>query len=589
MQKKKREKSALAILLAAGMMVSGCSGVGEIGKSEAERFDEYMNELFVDEVTADTVTLHYTLAYPENYGITDYEVTLGDFSEESIEESYEELEAMQKKLRGFDASKLTQEQNLTLDILTDYVENELSVKNLTLYSEALGPTTGYQAQLPIVLAEYTFRTEQDIEDYLTLVGQIDDIFEQIIAFEQRKSEAGLFMADYVADAVIEQCEEFIADPSNNYMIEVFNDNIDAFEGLTDEQRETYKEKNRELITTEVVDGYQTLIDGLTALKGTGTNELGLCYYEDGKEYYEYLVRTQTGSDDSVEELMERIQNYIDESMEEAYSIIVENPEVYDAFLGYEFPITDPEEIMEDLIVKVSKDFPEPPEVNYTIKYVHPSLQDHMSPAFYLTTPVDDTENNIIYINEKEFGEDSTMDIYTTIAHEGYPGHLYQNCYEKSCDLPLVRELLSYQGYTEGWATYVEFYSYGISGLDEDVAKLASINRSSSLALYAYLDLAIHYEGWDREDVVAFLGTYGITGEEVGAEVFEALVEDPANYLSYFIGYLEFRSLKSEAQNALGDAFVKKDFHQFLLETGPAPFYIIEDYMEDWIEEQKQTA
>lgn len=264
--------------------------------------------------------------------------------------------------------------------------------------------------------------------------------------------------------------------------------------------------------------------------------------------------------------------------------IMEDPQIYYDFLDYEYEMTDPEEIIEDLMVKIEKDFPEPPKVNYTIKYVHPSMQEHMSPAFYLTTPIDDLQNNLIYINEKYTNEDTN--IYSTLAHEGYPGHLYQNAYTNSSEIVPIRNLLSYSGYSEGWATYVEFeYSYDYSGMSEGVADVASINTAVSLGLYAYADMGIHYDGWDRDDLAEYLLSYGIEDDEVTDEVFDALVEEPANYLSYFIGYLEFIDLKEEAQKELGDDFDIKEFHKFLLETGPAPFYIIEDYMEEWMAEQ----
>lgn len=268
----------------------------------------------------------------------------------------------------------------------------------------------------------------------------------------------------------------------------------------------------------------------------------------------------------------------------AQMAIMEEPQIYYDFLGYEYEMTDPEEIVADLMVKMEEDFPTPPEADYTIKYVHPSMQEYMSPAFYLTTPVDDLKNNLIYINEKYTNEDAN--IYSTLAHEGYPGHLYQNIYTNSSEIAPIRNLLSYSGYTEGWATYVEFeYSYDYSGMSQGVADVASINTAVSLGLYAYADMGIHYDGWDRDDLAEYLLSYGIEDDEITDEVFDALVEEPANYLSYFIGYLEFIDLKEEAQKELGDDFDIKEFHKFLLEMGPAPFYIIEDYMEEWMAEQ----
>lgn len=203
----------------------------------------------------------------------------------------------------------------------------------------------------------------------------------------------------------------------------------------------------------------------------------------------------------------------------------------------------------------------------------------------MTTPIDDSSTQLIYINEKYLGDDATMDLYPTMAHEGYPGHMYQTVYTNESGLPLVRNLFSYSGYTEGWATYVEFYSYSVSGLDEDLANVLVWDEITSLGLYAYIDMGVHYEGWDREDTAEYLSGFGIDDEEVVDEVFEIIVEEPANYLSYFIGYLEFMELRETAEKELGDDFNAKEFHQFLLEMGPAPFYIIEDYMDDWMKEQ----
>ena len=567
------------------LAVGGAIAFNKWNESASAKFDNYTQELFQEDVVQNTINLHYTLANPENYGITDYEVTLGSVSLADVEEGYAELEDMKKNLEGFRRSGLTKDQQLTYDILLDYVQTELSVKDLPLYAEVLGPISGYQSQLPVILAEYTFRRERDIEDYLTLVSGIDEMAEELIEFEREKAQAGLFMSDYAADTIISQCEEFIANPEENYMIEIFDDKVAAFEGLTDQEKQAYSDKNRAIITTEVVDGYRTLIDGLKELKGSGTNDLGLCYYEDGTRYYEYLVRSGTGTDTSVEQLMRKTEYFLEEFIYSLQTLVQENPEAYDEFLDYEFPVMEPEEILEDLREKSADYFPEPPQVNYTIKYVHPSMEEHSSPAFYLTTPVDDLQNNLIYINNRQASsaESDGAEFYAMLAHEGYPGHLYQNIYTGSSDLPLVRSLLSYSGYAEGWATYVEHsYAFHLSGMSDTLAQLFAGNSAATLALHAYIDMGIHYEGWNQEDVVDFLAGYGISDRNAAEEIFKLVVEEPANYLNYFIGYLEFLDLRRAAEKELGEDFDVKEFHGFLLETGPAPFYIIEDYMDEWM-------
>lgn len=551
-------------------------------------FDACMEELFRNEIALNTINLHYTLAYPENYGITDYEVSLGTYSLEEFENGYEEMEQLLKKVESFDKKRLSKEQRLTYDIVVDYLETELEAEDFILYSEILGPTTGYQAQLPVLLAEYTFRREQDIEDYLELAAGVDEIAAQIIEFEKEKSKAGLFMSDYAAESIIEQCKDFIENPEENYMIEVFNDKIEAFEGLSEEEKEVYCRRNKEIITTDIVAGYETLIEGLEELKGTGTNDLGICYYENGQEYYEYLVRSTTGSDKSIKTLENETEEFLEDYIVELQTAYLQNPEILNELTEYTFEELEPEEILIRLEEQIKEDFPKAPEVNYTVKYVHSSMEEKMSPAFYLTPPVDDYEGNTIYINKKYTEGDSagTMNLYTTLAHEGYPGHLYQNVYTASCDLPLVRNLFSTTGYSEGWATYVEHeYGYIYAGMDEELASLYSGNEATSLALSAYLDMKIHYDGWDRDEVYEYLAGFGVADKAASDEMYDYIVEEPANYMGYFIGYLEMLNLREEAEKKLKDDFDVKDYHDFILSIGPAPFYIIEDYMKDWIKEQ----
>lgn len=536
-----------------------------------ELFDEYTEQLFLSEIALNTINLHYTLAHPENFGITEYEPSLGSFNIEEMKKSYEQMHTLKEELEAFAYEELTKEQQFTYDIILDYIETELSVEDLLLFSEVLGPVTGYQAQLPVLLAEYNFRTVQDIEDYLALVALVDEMFVELVEFEKEKSAAGLFMPDYAADAIIDQCRQFIENPEENYMIDVFETEIMAFEGISEEEKQQYIAKNKELITTELVTAYQTLIDGLEGLKGTATNEKGLYYFENGTRYYEYLVRSLTGSARSVEELMEATNEYIYGSIMAMQTILQKNPNVMNDWYSYQFCETEPEKILEDLIVKIQEDFPELPEANYVIKYVHPSMEEHMSPAFYLTPPVDDTLNNVIYINQSQV----TQDLYTTMAHEGYPGHLYQNVYTASKNLPLVRNLFSYQGYSEGWATYVEYYAYGIGGLNEDLADVLMLNNSAILGIYAYVDMGIHYLGWNVENVKEYLTYYGLNAE-AAQPIFEIMVEEPGNYLSYFIGYMEILNLQTVAEEAWGENYSLKKFHEAVLSLGPAPFDLLEE-------------
>lgn len=556
------------------LLLTSCSDNYQPNKEVQKNFDHYTNIFFIEEIQKNTLNLHYTLAYPENFGIDDYPITFGEFNSKAFTDSYEVLELSIKELENFHYNSLTKEQQLTYDIFLDYMKTELDVKDLYLYREILGPSIGYQAQLPILFAEYTFRRERDIKDYLQLLEQLDEFYEEIILFQNDKSAAGLFMSDYVADDIILQCEAFIENPESNYLIELFDQRIDKLPIITDEAKESYKKINKNIVETDVVNAYNILIDGLNSLKGTGRNEGGLCNYEHGRKYYEYLVKTSTGSSKSIATLQKQTDDFIMKNINEMYTILVTNPELYKEMDSHTFHLSNPNEILADLSNKISKDFPPLVDTKLTVKYVHQSLEQNLSPAFYLTPPIDDLSENVIYIN----GKYKTNAIYTTLAHEGYPGHLYQTLYTTSRNLPLIRNLFPYSGYVEGWATYAEYYSYDLSGLNANLSRLLKCNNAASLGLYAYVDMGVNYNNWNLEDITNYLYDYGIEDEEIIKEIYYAMIEAPANYLCYFIGYLEILELKKLAEDTLKEEFDILEFHDALLTIGPAPYYIIKEYL-----------
>ena len=549
-----------------------------------EEFDAFLNDIFISEVKQDSITLNYTLANPANYGVTDAPVTFGEYGTDAVKEGYALSENYLKRLNDFDYNALSQAQKQTYTILKSELELDQSAKDIYLYGEALSPTVGLQAQLPVLLAEYNFYTKEDIKTYLKLLPDMERYFNQILSYEQEKSKAGLFMSDTTVDEIIDQCKDFVKDPENNYLIEVFNDRIDDYEGLTDAEKNSFKKENKDAIINHVIPAYQTLMAGLKKLKGTGTNENGLCNYEKGTEYYKYLVAASTGSDKSIEDLEKALDTAITGCMMKMATLSSKNSNLADEFYNMKFSKTEPKDILSYLQEAVRNDFPDLKEnVNCNIKEVHKSLQDHLSPAFYLTPALDKVDDNNIYINKNDNYDKNT--IFTTIAHEGYPGHLYQNVYFNQQNPQPIRALLNFSGYSEGWATYCEMYSYSISGLDSDLAEFCMKNTVATLCMYAKVDIGVNYKGWTLEDTKKYLETFGVTDEDAMKQVHQAMVDEPANYLKYTIGYLEFMELREKAEKELGDKFNQKNFHQFLLDMGPCQFYVLDEYLDDWIAEQ----
>lgn len=542
------------------------------------QFEQFTNQLFTSWLRGNMLDLHYTVLDPVNFGIDNYNISFGEFDDNSFSNLYDEFSQLQRSLSTFTYETLSADQQLTYDILDYYINLELSAKDLYLYQESLNSTIGIQAQLPVLLAEYRLESPKHIEEYLTLLKTIDTYFENIIAFENEKSLAGLFMSDSIADAIISQCESFInGNSDSNLLITSFNNRLDNIPDLDTSKKSEYINQNASIVHDIVVPAYRNLIDGLSKLKGTGVNPGGLCYFPQGKRYYEYLVKSSTGSDKSVGTLLAIIQNRIYNNLYTMNNLYNSNPDLQQQYSTYQFPLTDPNLILEDLQQKIQFDFPEIPSAAYTIKYVDETLKDNLSPAFYLTPPIDKSLENVIYINQNDnYNPDS---LYTTLAHEGYPGHLYQtNFFNNVCSCNL-RHLLNFGGYVEGWATYVELYSYSFDDdISENLSTFLMLNTDTVLGLYSLMDIQIHYNGWSLDDLKSFVNTYfGTQNDDIALEIFNNIVQSPANYLKYYIGYLEILELRESQKVLLGDSFNIKEFHRQLLTIGPAPFSIIKQY------------
>lgn len=556
-------------------LLGGCGAAG--GKAGGQQdFASFTGQIFQSEITASTLNMHYSLAHPENFGILEYPITFGKVSAGAGMEASVILENWKQGLEQFEKKDLPVSQQMTYDILMDYIKQELPASKFHLYDEMLRANNGIQAQLPVLLAEYTFYDEQDIRDYLGLLACVPGYFGQILEVEQTKAQKGLFMADFAAEDVAAQCTNFTQDPENNYLLSTFNDRVDGMEGISQEQASLYKQENQKLVLGQIIPAYQQLAQGISSLKGTGKNTGGLCGLPGGKEYYEYLVARTTGSSLSVTEMQKQAERQREQDLKDLEGIVEKNPSISQKCMAYQLPTEDASLILQDLREKMQEDFPAPPDVSYSIKEVHPSLEEYTAPAFYLTPPIDDVSQNCIYINRAK--GDKKMQLYTTLAHEGFPGHLYQNVMERSCGLEPIRSLFGSNGYAEGWATYVEMQSFYYADVDRDVAAFLQKNQSALLSLYATADLGIHYDGWSLRDTIDFFGKYKITNKAAIQEIYQLIIEEPAHYLKYYIGYLEFMNLKEYAMKRYGGDYSDYKFHEALMEMGSAPFWVLEEYL-----------
>ena len=578
--------ASICFILLSGTILFGCGQASTQTSLKQKKFDRFLNSCFREYAAENTVTLHFKLSNPSAYGIkTPVSPTYGDFSSDTLKKNCSRSKELLQKLYTFPTSSLTKKQKLTWQIFQDYLNESIMNEKYILYSSPLG-TNGLQSEIPVTLSEYRLDNEKDIKDYLSLVNQVPELFTQILDFEQERRNAGLISPSFVISDTIDQIDQFLnASEENNPLIQSFEDRLTEVESLSKDQKASYIANNRLLVTDKVLPAYKSLKTSLQAYtndsKNTSSKER-LCEYKNGQDYYKFLLMSNVGTDFSPEDCITILESQLKNTVKDISSLTTKNKDLYTEYLSATPALSAPKEIMNTLKNDSLIDFPEIKNISCQLKNVPDALSGTSACAFYLVPPIDSTKDNIIYINKSRV---DSNELFSTLAHEGYPGHLYQTNYFLTTNPSPLRTFLHCAGYDEGWGTYAQLYSYNFiefKNVDEQTTKqLRQLYRDNdllSLSLSSLSDLYVNYKNYDENALANYLQTYGI--DKDGAQnLYRYVIENPTTYLSYSIGYYELDQLKQTMSDSLGKAFKISDFHEAVLNVGSCNFSILRQEIE----------
>lgn len=578
--------ASICFILLSGTILFGCGQASTQTSLKQKKFDRFLNSCFREYAAENTVTLHFKLSNPSAYGIkAPVSPTYGDLSSDALKKNCSRSKELLQKLYTFPTSNLTKKQKLTWQIFQDYLNESIMNEKYILYSSPLG-TNGLQSEIPVTLSEYRLDNEKDIKDYLSLVNQVPELFTQILDFEQERRNAGLISPSFVISDTIDQIDQFLnASEENNPLIQSFEDRLTEVESLSKDQKASYIANNRLLVTDKVLPAYKSLKTSLQAYtndsKNTSSKER-LCEYKNGQDYYKFLLMSNVGTDFSPEDCITILESQLKNTVKDISSLTTKNKDLYTEYLSATPALSAPKEIMNTLKNDSLIDFPEIKNISCQLKNVPDALSGTSACAFYLVPPIDSTKDNIIYINKSRV---DSNELFSTLAHEGYPGHLYQTNYFLTTNPSPLRTFLHCAGYDEGWGTYAQLYSYNFiefKNVDEQTTKqLRQLYRDNdllSLSLSSLCDLYVNYKNYDENALANYLQTYGID-KDSAQNLYRYVIENPTTYLSYSIGCYELDQLKQTMSDSLGKAFKISDFHESVLNVGSCNFSILRQEIE----------
>ena len=585
-------KKITLLMLSAVMAFSftGCSK--KDSGEEQKKFDEFMKQEFVESMEQSYPNTHIILENPKDYGVDTSKTKVQidkELNETTMKENKELNEKSAKAFKEFDRDTLSDEQKETYDIysyMLDYT-TEMNDSKFDYMSMPLESMTGMHTQLPTLFSDWTLRNEQDVKDVITLMKSVRPYMDSILTYTKKQEEKGTLMLDI--KSVKEYCEKVVKEDVNSSVLTGLNESIDNLK-LGDDKTKQYKAELKKAFQEYFLPAYSDIIKTMKELDSSKNNTLGLSHMKNGKEYYELLFKQATGTDKSIEDIKKELNSMSRSSLLAVQSVISKNKNLYDEYVNGKIKTKykDFESMLKDLDKDIKDDFPSVGTLNYRIRPIGEDLASGGVAAYFNIPALDGTTPKQIRVNMLEDALNvQSLETFSTVAHEGIPGHMYQIAYAyKNVKDPWRNSMASFLGYTEGYATYTELYALKyLDGVSADAVKLQQNMVVYQDCLIALADIGIHYEGWTKEDLSNFLEENGLGVSDV-SDFYNQLQANPTAFLSYYVGYVQIANLKKDAQEELKDKFNDRDFHEAILKSGAAPFHVVEENVKDYIESAK---
>ncbi len=547
--------------------------------SPNEEFTAFLEKDFKETMEDSYTTMHSYVSNPENLGIStdDIEISLGSFI--SDKEDKKELEEEIQELEAFDRNSLDAlQQNIYDEYKSTYDSNkELNKSKYQYLANIWSENDGVPVTLNNYFANFDIYSEYDVQAFITLLKDTKRYTKEAISYSKKQAEKELLSFDY--KTTIKSINSTLKNKDENEIQNNIDKEIDKL-SLDSDTAQSYKDQVQSALDEVYYPSFRYMKKELKKLKDDNQEARPITSLKNGKKYYELTVQSQASSSKSPKKIYKELLN----AYNDAGKRINKNSKKLDNLSSTSFTSTD--EILAFLVQNYTQNMPEITVPDYDIQNLPDEQTSAGIIAYYQTPVLDENNTNRIRFNAKDFGSDlSSIDTYTTFAHEGIPGHMYQYNYLKEHNTYNVQYLINELAFTEGFAEFAakEALEY-LPDFDQETAKLYMDNADTSYYLMAIFDLDIHLNQLSKDE---FIEKYEESFDSSSLSSFyESICYEPCVYIPYSYGYYEICSLQEKAQKALGDAYDNKAFVSVLLQDGEVTFDVLEKNVDTYIKGAK---
>ena len=534
---------------------------------------------------------------------------LADYTREEEERSIAKLRDARAGLNAYGPEGLTGQELLTWKIAAWFFDDLLRQAELRYSGYRVNQISGVTVNMPQFLTDtHVIKNEKSVRRYLSRLREFGRVLRETHARVIDDRANGVIPPDFVIEKALVGMNKFIEGGADNSpLVTTLGPKLDELEDVDETAAAAFINEATQLVSSEVIPGYEAIIGLFESMLPEATHDAGIWRLPNGEKIYAAKLRSNTTTRYSPEEIhatglaeVDRIegemldildsQGIMGDSFAERIRVLMDDP-------AHQFPNTDEGraemiaylEAFDQKVMAIAADYfvtipPQPLEIVRVPEY----SQDSSPGGYYNGPALDGSRPGRFYINQKDTADNPRWTLPTLMIHEGSPGHHFQISTSQLIEgVPLLRRLSPFNAFSEGWALYSERIAKTDMGLydDDPLGDLGRLQAEMFRAVRLVVDTGMHAKRWSREQAIEYMtAKTGMTNKEVTREI-ERYVVWPGQATAYKTGQLALLEMREETEDALGERFSLRDFHEAVLMNGAMPLDILKETMADWAASQ----
>ncbi|QGT96833.1 DUF885 domain-containing protein [Pseudidiomarina andamanensis] len=575
-------------------------------QAESEKANKLFEDIFMENVMRSPM-------YQSYLGIKQDQDKWDDISEQASEEELALKKEQLAKVNAIDETKLDEQTKISLMLMKQGLEEDIADYKWRHYNYPVNQMFGmHSSVVSMLINQHRIQEVDDAQDYIARLNGLPALFEQLEENLRLRAEKGIIAPKFVYPYVISDSQNIISgapfeDGEPSVLLEDFTKKV----GNLDIEESQYQELTsaaEKALVESVKPAYESLIATVEDIAAQADTKDGAWKFPDGEAFYNNALKRTTTTDLTAEEIhqiglseVERIHNEMRVIMEKVgfegtlqeFFVHMRNNQDFiypDTEEGRQRYLEEATALIDTMREFLDELFITKPKADMIVKAVEPFREKSAGKAFYQQPSMDGTRPGVYYANLYDMASMPTYQMEALAYHEGIPGHHMQIAIQQELEgIPSFRKFGRYTAYSEGWGLYTELLPKEYGFYKDPYSDFGRLAMELWRAVRLVVDTGIHAKKWTREEAIDFYVTNTPNAEADARKMVERHIVMPSQATAYKIGMLKILELREKAKTELGEDFDIREFHDVILANGPLPLNILEQFVDDYIRETKNTS